>query len=155
MNAHRNRRRPLLLLLTLATALTLMGLGGAAAAAGPSLSLEVKGQYAKRHYTACGKPRRFRVMHRRSVIEFRGYLVPPTGRHFSVRLELKRCVRGKWLSAGDRFAVGKDLTGKYKAFFSARPLAPRSHKRRAIVFYEARAIVTGARSPHAYFAVTN
>jgi hypothetical protein len=115
----------------------------------------VKGQYAKLHRTACKKSKSMRVFHRRSTVEFRGFLTPHPAGHFPVRLELKRCVNGSWRDAGNRYATGKKLTGKYKGFFSAAPLAPRSRGRRAIVYYSARAIVTAGSSPKAYFAVTN
>src|SRR5437588_4844806 len=143
------------LMLAAVTAVAIMSIAGAALAAGSSLSLEVKGQYAKRHEKACGKSARFRLLHRRSTIEFRGFLVPPTGRHFNVRVELKRCVRGAWKDAGSLVTVGKKTTGKYKAFTAARTLAPRSHRRKAIAFYKARSVTAGAISPEAYFAVTN
>lgn len=152
MNVQATPRR--VLLLATAAAVGVVLAAGTAGAAGTSLSLELKGQYAKRHHVACGKAKVFRVFHRRSTIEFRGFETPPPAGHFSVRLELKRCVRGRWVKIGDRFTLGKKLTGKYKGFFSARPLAPRPNRRRAITFYEARAIVTGATSPNAYFAVT-
>lgn len=152
MNVHIRRSR---LALTLILTLAIMSVAGAALAAGSSLTLEVKGQYAKRHIKACGKSHHFRLVHRRATIEFRGFLMPPTGRHFDVRIELKRCVRGRWKSVGSLFTVGKRTTGKYKAFTAARSLAPRSHRRRAIAFYKARSVTTGATSREAYFAVTN
>lgn len=153
MNVHFLPVRPLVL--AVAASVAIVFAAGVAVAAGTSLSLKAKGQYAKRHYVACGKSKRFRLMHRASTIEFRGFLTPAPALHFNVRIQLKRCVRGHWRKIADRYIVGKKLTGKFKGFFSAAPLAPRSHARRAIVFYEARAIVAGTRSPKAYFAVTN
>jgi hypothetical protein len=132
-----------------------MSPAGGALAAGPSLSLEFKGQYVKRNHTACGKAKRFRLFHRNATIEFRGFLTPPSIKHFPVRLELKRCVGGHWLKLGDRFVLGKRATGKYKGFFGARPLAPRSHRPRAIVYYRGLTRVGATRSTYEYFAVTH
>jgi hypothetical protein len=130
--------------------------GGLALAAGNSLTLELKGQYAKRSRSACGKAhKRFRFFHRGATIEGRGFLTPHPAGHFAVRLQIKRCAGRRWIDIGNRFAQGKKLTGKYKAFFSARPLAPRSHKRGAHVYYRAQAIVGTAQSTNEYFAVTN
>lgn len=129
---------------------------GLATAAGGSLSLELKGQYAKRYRTVCGKKHgHFRFFHRAATIEARGFLTPHPAGHFPVRIQLKRCSSGRWRDIGNQSAQGKKLTGKYKAFFRAGPLAPRSHKRGAVTYYRARAIVGVVKSPNKYFAVTN
>lgn len=153
MNVQRPRLRSLLFALALVVAVTTIA--GIAIAAGTSVTLEFKGQYAKARRTACHKSERFRLFHRRSTIEFRGFVTPHPAGHFPMRLELKRCAGGQWRDAGNRSTIGKKLTGKYKGFFSATPLAPRSHRRRAIVYYSGRAIMTGGRSTKAFFAVTN
>lgn len=142
------------LALSLAAAALIMPVSGAVAA-GSSLSLEFKGQFAKQAHHACGKAKRFRIFHRGSTIEFRGFLTPPSAKHFPVRLELKRCVGGRWTKIGDRFVLGKRATGKYKGFFSAKPLAPRSHRRRAILYYRGATNVGTTRSTYEYFAVTS
>jgi len=143
------------LLLAIGVTAAIMALGGVALAAGTSVTLEVKGQYAKLHRTTCHKTKSFRVFHRRSTVEFRGFVTPHPALHFPARVKLERCVSGHWRAIGNRETIGKKLTGKYKGFFSAAPLAPRSHRRGAIVYYSARAIVTGGTSAKAYFAVTN
>lgn len=139
----------------LTIALLCVGFAGAATAAGGSVSLKLKGDYGKRRTLACHEAKDYRLFHRRARIEFKGQVLPPPALHFPVRLELKRCVRGHWRAIGSRRTIGKKLTGRYKGFFSARPLAPRSHRRRAITYYFARAIVNGTRSKKVFFAVTN
>lgn len=119
-----------------------------------SVTIKAKGEYRRLHRRACGKTKDFRVFHSGSLIEFRGFVTPHPVRHFPVRIQLKRCVRGHWRDIGNRYIIGKKLTGKYKGFFPARPLAPRSRRRGAILYYSARAIVAGGRSPKTYFAVT-
>jgi hypothetical protein len=132
-----------------------LAVGGVATAAGTSVTLKLKGEYGKKHKTVCHKAESFRLYHRRSTVEFKGFLTPHPVKHFAVRLQLKRCSGGRWKDAGNRTTTGKKLTGKYKGFFHARPLAPRSHKRRAINYYFARTITGGARSRKVFFAVTN
>ena len=146
--------RPRSLLAVAATAVLIIS-AGTALAAGTTVTLKTKGEYAKLHRTACHKTKTFRFFHRGSVIEFRGFLTPPPAGHFAVTIELKRCVRGHWLHVGVRSITGKKLTGKFKGFFSALPLAPRSHRRGSVLYYSARALAGGAQSPKAYFAVTN
>lgn len=139
-----------------ASAVTLvLALGGVGLAAGSSLTLELKGQYAKRHRTACHKSKHFRFFHRRSTVEARGFLTPAPAGHFAVRLQLEQCVRGSWRHLNDRSILGKKVTGKYKGFFSARPLAPRSHKAKAVNYYFGRTFAGGLESTKEYFAVTN
>jgi hypothetical protein len=138
----------------LVASVAMLALGGTAIAAGTSVTLKAKGEYAKRHRTACGKTKNFRVFHRGASIEFRGFVTPPPAGHFPVRIKLERCTRGHFRAAGDRSITGKKLTGKFKGFISAKPLASRSRNRRAIVYYLARAIVAGGESPKEYFAVT-
>jgi hypothetical protein len=130
--------------------------GGLALGAGGSATLELKGQYAKRYRSVCGKVHKsFRFFHRGSTIEARGFLAPaPTG-HFTVRLQIKRCSGGRWIEIANRFTQGQGLTGKFKAFFSARPLAPRSHKRRAVAYERVRARIGTVESAYEYYAVTN
>ncbi|MHB8659538.1 MAG: hypothetical protein ACYC91_16620 [Solirubrobacteraceae bacterium] len=146
-------KRISLIVLTIVAALVLTA-GGSVAASG-TVSLKLKTDYRKQRVSACHKTKNFRLFHRGARIEFKGVVTPAPARHFPVRLELKRCVRGHWRDAGDRYTTGKKLTGKYKGFFSARPLAPRSHNRRAIVYLYARTIVNGIRSRRVFFAVTN
>lgn len=147
-------RRKLLLCMA-GTLIVTVALGGGALAAGSSVTLKLKGEYAKRHRTACHKSKSFRMYHRGSTIEYKGLLTPPPAGHFPVRLEVKHCVGGRFVKINSHFTTGKKLTGRYKGFFSARPLAPRSHKARAVRYYFARTILTGARSRKVYFAVTN
>ena len=142
------------LLAVAATAMLIVSTGSALAA-GTTVTLKAKGEYAKLHRTACHKTKAFRFFHRGSSIEFHGFLTPAPAGHFPVTIELKRCVRGHWLHAGIRSITGKKLTGKFKGFFSAGPLAPRSHRRGSVLYYTARALAGGAESPKAYFAVTN
>ena len=142
-------------LATAAATAMLIVFAGSALAAGTTVTLEVKGEYAKRHRVACHKSKNFRFFHRGSTIEFRGFLTPHPAGHFPVTIELKRCAGGSWRSAGTRSIVGKKLTGKLKGFFAAAPLAPRSHRRQAVLYYSARALAGGGQSPKAYFAVTN
>lgn len=151
---HRSKRPRFLLLLAV---LAVVGIGsaGAALAAGTTVTLKLKGEYAKVHRTACHRLKEFRLFHRHATVEFKGFVTPAPAGHFPVRLKIDRCVNGRFRAYTDRFTTGKKLTGEYKGFFSAAPLAPRSHRRRAIVYYDARAYVTGGHSIKKYFAVTN
>ena len=151
---HPFMRRKLLLCIAGTLSIT-VALGGGALAAGSSVTLKLKGEYAKRHRAACHKRENFRLYHRGSTIEYKGFLTPPPAGHFPVRLEVKHCVGGRFVQISSRDTVGKKLTGKYKGFFGARALAPRSHKPRAINYYFARTVLTGARSRKVFFAVTN
>ena len=143
-------------LLTLAIAATGLVLTGAGAAAGASVSLKVKGEYAKLHRTQCGKTKNFRAFHRRSTLEFRGFLTPAPAGHFPVRIKIERCVRRSWLEVADYSILGKKLTGKFKGFFPAAPLAPRaSRHHRTSAYYRAKAMTAGAESDEAYFIVNS
>lgn len=129
---------------------------GAALAAGTSVSLKAKGEYARLHRTACGKTKAFRAFRRSSTIEFRGFVTPAPAGHFPVRVKVERCVGRHWRRAGGYVITGKRLTGKFKGYFRAAPLAPRSrHHRRATSYYRVKAFVTGAESPAAYLLVTS
>ena len=151
MSSHGFRRASLVSLLVVAA----LALSGVALAAGGSVSLKVKLEYRKAPRTACGKTKSFRLFHRGGRIEARGFVLPAPASHTAVRIELRRCVRGRWRDAGSRSATTKLGSGKFKAFFSATPLAPASRRRRAATYYYARAVAAGGRSDKAYFAVTN
>ena len=128
--------------------------GGAALAAGTSVSLKVKGEYAKLVRSACGKHKEFRAFRRSSRIEFRGFVMPAPAGHFPARVKVERCARGHWRKAADYSITGKKLTGKFKGFFRAAPLAPRSrHHKTTFSYYKAKAIYNGVESPEAYFTV--
>ena len=145
------RRR---VLAVVATAMLIVS-AGTALAAGPTLTIKAKGEYAKLHRTACHKTKTFRFFHRTSTIEFRGFLTPAPALHFRVRVKIERCVNGRFREVSTLSIIGKKLTGKYKGYTSARPLAPRSHRRHAVLYYRARAYAGGAASNKTYFAVTN
>jgi hypothetical protein len=149
-------------LLTLALALTAaLVVAASALAAGSSLSLEVKGQYAKVHRTACHKSSpNWRAFHRASTLEYRGFLMPAPASHFQVRIKLERCVAGRWKRVRDIFLTGQSAAdshpGRFKAFYPARPLAPRAragHPR--VSYYRARAYVGTVASPRSYFFVSS
>lgn len=149
-------KRPRRFLLAIALMTALIGFGGVALAASTLVTVEIKGQYTKRHRTACHEVNKFfRFFHRSSKIEWEGMLAPAPTSHFSVRLEVKHCIGGTWVKIKDRFTTGKPLTGDFRGFFPAKPLAPRSHKPHAVKYYRARAIVGPSRSLYEYFAVTN
>jgi len=154
LRAIERARRPLLAVMILAAVIALGGVAPAAVA--PLVALEIKGQYAKHHRTACHEANKFfEFFHRSSSIEWEGVVTPaPTG-HFSVRLEVKQCVGTQWVKIKDHFTTGDPLTGTFRGFFVAKPLAPRSHKPRAVKYYRARAIVSATRTLYEYFAVTN
>lgn len=142
--------------LILAIAAASLVVAGVGVAAGSSVSLEVKGQYAKLHRTRCGKTKNFRAFHRRSTLEFRGFLTPAPAGHFPVRIKIERCVRRSWRKVVDYSITGKKLTGKFKGFFPAAPLAPRArHHHRTSAYYRAKAFAGGAESPEAYFLVNS
>jgi hypothetical protein len=85
-------------------------------------------------------------------------VIPAPASSFEVRLEIKRCIAGTWGGKTNREITGQASTGEFKGFFSTGPLAPSSHKARAITFYKARAIINDSaseRSRYEYFAVTN
>jgi hypothetical protein len=150
-------KRPARIALAATVLVLLTAGGGLALAAGSSLTIEVKGQYAKRYRTVCGKVHKhFRFFHRGSRIEARGFLAPAPSGHVAIRLQIKRCISGRWVEIANRQAQAKPLTGEFKAFFSARPLAPHSHKRRAVVYERVRArIGSSVLSTYEYYAVTN
>lgn len=130
--------------------------GGLALGAGSTVTVQVKGQYAKRFRTVCGKVHKhFDFFHRRQTIKAEGVVTPPPGKAFKVRLEIKRCIHGVFVKIGDRSTTGQAATGDFKGLFSARPLAPRSTKPGAVVYDRVRAIVGTARSDYDYFAITN
>jgi hypothetical protein len=143
-------------MLTVAIAVASLAMTGAGVAAGTSVSLKVKGEYAKLHRTLCGKTKNFRAFHRSSVLEFRGFLTPAPAGHFPVRIKIERCLGRTWREVADYSITGKKLTGKFKGFFPAAPLAPRARRRhRTSAYYRARAIAGGAGSPEAYFIVNS
>lgn len=143
-------------MLAVASVAALIMFAGAAIAAGPLVTLELKGQYVKRHRTACHEVNKFfSFYHRRSRIEWEGLVTPAPSSHFQVRLEVKRCIGTQWVKINDRFTTGKPLTGEFRGLFSATPLAPLSHKARAVKYFRARAIVGSTRTLYEYFAVTN
>jgi hypothetical protein len=137
-----------------ATLAIAVALAGVAPGASTSVTLKLNGEYAKRLRTACSKRESFRLYHRKSTIEYKGLLTPSPAKHFGVVLEVKRCSGGRFRDFHDYRAVGKKLTGKYKGFLSARGLAPRSHRSKAIVYYFARVMAGGAHSRRRFFAVT-
>jgi hypothetical protein len=140
--------------LVLALAVASLALTSAGWGAGSSLSLKVKGEYAKLHRTQCGKTKNFRAFHRRSMLEFRGFLTPGPAGHFPVRVKIERCVGHSWRRVVDYSISGKKLTGKFKGFFPAAPLAPPARRHhRATAYYRAKAFAGGAASREAYFIV--
>ena len=135
--------------------ITALALSAVASAAGPSVSVKVKLEYARAQRTACHKTKDFRLFHRRSTIEARGFVLPAPSVHSPVQIEIARCVRGSFVRVGSRYGTTKLTTGKFKVFFAAARLAPASHRRRAITYYWARAVASGSYSQKSYFAVTN
>lgn len=147
---------------TLALAITTaLVVAGSALAAGSSLSLEVKGQYAKVRRTVCHRTSpNWRAFHRASTLEYRGFLMPAPATHFKVRIKLERCVAGHWREVRDIYLVGQSAAdshpGRFKAFFPARPLAPRAragHPR--VSYYRARAYTGALTTRVKYFFVTS
>jgi hypothetical protein len=143
-------------MLAVAIAIASLAMTGAGVAAGTSVSLKVKGEYAKLHRTQCARTKNFRAFHRRSTLEFRGFLTPAPAGHFPVRVKIERCVAHSWREVADYSITGKKLTGKFKGFFPAAPLAPRARRHhRTSAYYRARAFAGGAESPEAYFIVNS
>lgn len=138
-----------------------MAVAASALAAGSTLSLEVKGEYAKQHHNACHKSKpSWRAFHPASTIEYRGFLLPPPAQHDIVRIKIEKCVGGRWKEVHDYHFLGQNATdkhpGRYKAFDPARPLAPkRRHHHNTIAYYRAKAIVGTVISPETYFLVTS
>lgn len=126
---------------------------GAALAAGTSVSLEVKGEYAKLARAACGKHKLFRAFRRTGTIEFRGFVAPAPAGHFPIRIEVKRCAGGQWRVVASSSFTGKKATGKFKHFAAAAAFAPSRRGRTRFYFYKAKAIYSGTESPEAYFMV--
>jgi hypothetical protein len=142
----------------LAAAILTAALVIASSALGAStlVTLHIKREYTHRHTTACHKTKAWRLFHRNTTVEYTGLVIPAPASPFAVRLEIKRCIAGTWGGKTNREITGQASTGEYKGFFSTGPLAPSSHRARAIVFYKARAIISGSeRSRYEYFAVTN
>jgi hypothetical protein len=149
-------KRPRRFPLAIALLTAMIALGGVALASSTLVTVEVKGQYTKRHRTACHEVNKFfKFFHRSSTVEWEGLATPAPTSHFSVRLEVKHCIGGTWVKIKDHFTTGKPLTGDFRGFFPAKPLAPRSHKAQAVNYYRARAIVGPTRSLYEYFAVTH
>jgi hypothetical protein len=144
-----------------AVAACLSVLAASAFASGSTLSIDVKGWYAKKHHIVCHKNKpNWRGFHRASTIEYRGFLLPPPAQHYTVRIKIEKCVRGTWKEVHDYFLLGQNATdkhpGRYKAFFPARPFAPRAHHHhRRIAYYRAKALVGTVVSPEDYFFVTS
>ena len=128
----------------------MLAASGVAASHGP-LPMKTKNEYAKRSAHFCGKRRRIRFFHRSSVIEYRGFLIPATGRHFPVKLEVKRCMRGRFATVA-RYQITGKRSGKFKGYFRAPPVSGGRHFR--INYFYARAIVGGQVGAKTYFAVT-
>jgi hypothetical protein len=130
--------------------------GGLALAATRLVTVDVKGQYAVRYQSVCGKVHEnFKRFHRAQTIEADGLVTPAPTKAFPIRLEIKRCIHGVFVKIGDRFTTGQAGTGEFKGLFRAGPLAPRSRLPGAIVYDRVRAIVGTSRSDYDYFAVTN
>jgi hypothetical protein len=143
-------------LVSIASVGATLALTSVALAAPLLVTVKVKGDYATRHRSACHEANKFfAFFHRAATIEWEGIATPASATHFAVRLEVKRCIGNTWVKVKDRFTTGKPLTGDFRGFFGAKPLAPRSHKSGAIKYFRARAIVGGTRSLYEYFAVTN
>jgi hypothetical protein len=120
------------------------------------VTLHIKREYTHRHTTACHKTKAWRLFHRNASLEYTGLVIPAPSAAFPVRLEIKRCIAGTWGGKTNREITGQASTGEYKGFLNTGPLAPTSHRARAITFYKARAIINGSeRSRYEYFAVTN
>lgn len=126
---------------------------GAAATTGP-VSLKTKHEYAKRSARFCGKHKRIHFFHRNGVIEFKGFLNPSTGRHFPVKIEVKRCVaHRRFVSIGAKYiGIGKK-SGKFKVFHKA-PRRSGGRRHAKTTYFFARAIANGQPSAKTYFAVT-
>lgn len=157
--SRRARRFGLGIVITVVAALSV--LAAAALAAGSTLSLEVKGEYAKQHHRACHKDKpNWRAFHRTSTIEYRGFLLPPPAQHFTVRIKIEKCVAGHWKEVHDYYVLGQNATdthpGRYKVFYPARPFSPRRrHHHRTTAYYRAKAFVGATISPEQYFLVNS
>lgn len=136
-----------------ALALVLLALPSAhgAGAPGAPVNFKAKGEYAKHAASFCGKRRLIRYFHARSTIEYRGYLRPASGKHFAVKVEIKRCSHRRFVTVERHDFTGKK-SGKFKGIFHAPKISHSRHFR--AFYYFARAIVNGRYSNKSYFAVT-
>ena len=107
-----------LLSIAILAALIIGALGAPALAA--SVTFKVKGEYAKRTQSGCGRTRHYHIFHRGSTIEFEGYVSPVPAAHSSAAVHVMKCVRGRFVAAGTVPAEVKGPSsahpGKYKAF---------------------------------------
>ncbi|MCA1689626.1 MAG: hypothetical protein LC720_04045 [Actinobacteria bacterium] len=145
------RRVSRAIVLPLAVAMIALPAGAGAASSTRPVSLKTKHEFAHRSASFCGKHQRVRVFHHNQVIEYRGLLTPATGRHFAVKIQVKRCVHGHFKTVARYSSTGKK-SGKFKVFVRAPRIGHGRHAR-ASYFY-ARATVNGQRSQKTYFAVT-
>jgi hypothetical protein len=129
-------------------------LAGVAPAAGTSVSIKVKGSYARRAASACGKRHSFRLFHKGGRIEVTGFVTPASARHFPFSVEIGKCSGHRFRGFHTYGGRGKKATGKYKLFLGARGLGSRSHRRSAVVYYFARVHAAGGISKKVYFGVT-
>jgi hypothetical protein len=140
----------------------LVALAASAMASGSTLTVEVKGEYAKVHRIACQKNKpNWRAFHRASTLEVRGYLLPAPATHFQVRVKIEKCVRGQWKAVHDYYLVGEDTSdphpGRFKAYYPVRRYAPKAgrHHRLRVSYYRAKAYVGTLFSNEQYFFVNS
>jgi hypothetical protein len=130
--------------------------GGLALAAGRAVTVQVVGGYGARYANVCGKVHKhYDLYHRTAKIEADGTVTPAPTTKYTVRLEIKKCVKGVFVKIGDRFTTGQAGSSSFVGTFRAGPIAPSSHKAGAIVYERVRAILGGSRSEYDYFAITN
>lgn len=140
------------MILAFALAVLAVPAGIGSAAQGGPVSLKTKGQYTQRSAKFCGKHKRIHFFHHNSRIEYRGFLMPATGAHFKVEIQVKRCSRGHSVDVAKYSFIGK-RSGKFKGFFKAPRIGHHGRRYRTGYFF-ARAVINGQGSHKTYFAVT-
>jgi hypothetical protein len=92
-------------------------LAASALAAGTSVTLKLKGQYAKRTASGCHNRAAYRLFHRSSSILYKGFQTPHPAGHFPVVLEANR--------AYEHFrATGRDKRGRRLSSHPPKPYQP-------------------------------
>jgi hypothetical protein len=112
-----------------------------------SITLKVKGKSVIRHGHFCHKSKTLKVFPRGTLLKYRGFVTPHPAKHFPVLVQVRRCVRGRFVNDVKYHFQGKRATGKYKAYFRAP--SPRGR----ISYFYARTVVGGRQSAKTYFAV--
>lgn len=139
MSTHKpsSPRRRIALALAAAAVLGVSGAGvlipsGSSAAGGTSVTLNLKGGFANHQRVACGDLHHYTYYHRRHRIRFAGNVSPEPSGSWEIKLKLKKCVNGTFVTVYQKHFSGGSGTHFHGHF-----------RRRHTGFYFARAYYYG------------